>query len=161
RDNQRVSFSGRFVNECPGLCDPIVLEVSPVSTHRIATHSAHVVMSAQRGTGKTLQNNAESPGRAVEMARLKPDTIGIRYPATIVCYIDVGNEVLAASANWIEAVGETVESSDRHRILPCESRLTPAIAGWMFRITEERQGSLRRARATMQDAEGSRLLRSA
>src|SRR6185437_16691039 len=144
RDNQRVSFSGRFVNECPGLCDPIVLEVSPVSTHRIATHSAHVVMSAQRGTGKTLQNNAESPGRAVEMARLKPDTIGIRYPATIVCYIDVGNEVLAASANWIEAVGEAVESSDRHRILPYESRLTRQFPlkteGWLERSLQVTTG---------------------
>src|SRR6476660_10214513 len=99
-----MSFSGRFVNECPGLCDPIVLEVSPVSTHRITTHSAHVVMSAQRGTWKTLQNNAESAGRAVEMARLKPDTIRIGYPATIIRCVDGSNEVLPASTRRIEAI---------------------------------------------------------
>src|SRR6185437_6527057 len=59
------------------------------------------------------------------MARLKPDTIGIRYPATVVCYIDGGNEVFAASTNWIEAIDEAVKSSDRNRILPYMSqRLT-------------------------------------
>jgi len=82
-----------------------------------------VVVSAQRGAGQTLQNNAESAGCAVEMAGLEPNTIGIRHPAPVVRYVDIGNEVLAASLVRVEAVGKTVESSDRHNCLPCESTL--------------------------------------
>jgi hypothetical protein len=72
-------------------------------------------VSAQRGAGETLQDNAESARRAVEMAGLKPDTIGIRHPPPLVCYVDGGNEVLATSAIWIKAIGKTVESGDWHR----------------------------------------------
>jgi hypothetical protein len=47
------------------------------------------------------------------MARLEPNTIGIRHPATTVLQVDVGDEVFAASSIRSEAVGETVEGSDR------------------------------------------------
>ena len=72
-----------------------------------------MVVSAQHGAGKTLQNNAKPPGRDVEVAGLEPDTIGIRNPATVVIHVDVGNEVCAASSIRIETVSETVEGSDR------------------------------------------------
>jgi hypothetical protein len=68
-----------------------------------------MVVCAQHGAGETLQNDAESPGRYVEVAGLEPDTIGIRNPSTVVFHVDVGNEVFAASLIWIEAVGETAE----------------------------------------------------
>src|SRR4051794_22767108 len=112
-----MCFSGRFIDECPRLCDPVVLEVAPVPTHRITAHSANVVVSAQRGARETFQNDAESAGCAVEMAGLEPDTIGIRHPATVVRYIDIGNEVLAASLVRIEAIGETTERGDWHMSL--------------------------------------------
>jgi hypothetical protein len=73
-------------------------------------------MSAQHGARETLQNNAEPPGRDVEVAGLNPDTIGIRNPARAVVEINVGNEVLAASSIRFKAVGETVEGSDRQMI---------------------------------------------
>src|SRR5207245_2611173 len=103
------------IDEGPGLGDPVVLEVPPMATHRITTHSANVVVSAQHGPGQTFQNNAKSAGRDVEMAGLEPDPIGIRHPATLVRYVDARNEVLAASATRIEAISKTVESSDRHK----------------------------------------------
>ena len=56
-------------------------------THRITTHNANVVVSAQHGAGETFQNNAESTGRDIEMAGLEPDTIGIRHPPTVVRYV--------------------------------------------------------------------------
>src|SRR5437588_4737394 len=55
------------------------------------------------------------------MAGLEPDSISIRHPATVVRYVGVRNEVLATSATRIEAIGKTVEGSDRHRSLLCES----------------------------------------
>jgi len=73
-----------------------------------------VIVSAEPGAGETLQNDAESARRHVEMAGLEPDTIGIRHPATFVRYVDIGNEVLAASATRIEAISKAVESSNRH-----------------------------------------------
>ena len=112
-DNQRVSLAGGFIDEGSRLRDPVVLQVPPVTAHRITTHGANVVVSAQHGAGETLQNDAESPGRDVEVAGLEPDTIGIRNPATTVFQVDVGNEVFAASSIRIEAVSETVEGSDQ------------------------------------------------
>ena len=90
-----------------------MLQVPPVTTHRVTTHSANVVVSAEHGAGETLQNNAESPGRDVEVAGLDPDTIRIGNPVTTVFQVDVGNEVFAASSIRIEAIGKTVEGSDR------------------------------------------------
>src|SRR6266550_1210032 len=119
-----MGFSGRFINEGSRFCDPVVLEVAPVPTHRITAHSANMIVSAQRGPGETFQNDAESSGCAVEMAGLKPDTIGIRHPATVVCYVDGGNEVLPTSVTWIKAIGKTAESSDRHNCLPVSRSLT-------------------------------------
>jgi hypothetical protein len=55
------------------------------------------------------------------MAGLEPDTVGIWHPSTVVCRIDMGNEVLAASALRIESIGEAVESDDRHSFLPVMS----------------------------------------
>src|SRR5690242_6166691 len=123
-----MCLSGLFVNEGSGLCDPVVLKVTPVPMHRITAHSSNMVVRAQCGTGEALQNNAESAGRAVEMARLKPDTIRIGYPATIIRCVDGSNEVLPASARWIEAIGETVESSDGHTFLPCRSTIDAQIS---------------------------------
>jgi hypothetical protein len=75
------------------------------------------VSTTQHRAGETLQNNAKSPGRDVEVAGLDPDTFGIRNPATAVFQVDVGNEVFAASSIRIEAVGETVEGSYRQMCL--------------------------------------------
>jgi len=83
-----------------------------------------MVVSTKRSAGKTLQDNAESAGRAVEMAGLKPDTIGIGYPATVVCNVDIGNKVVPASAIGIEAIRKTVERGDRHWFFPLSERVT-------------------------------------
>jgi hypothetical protein len=83
-----------------------------VTAHRITVHGANVIMGAQHRAGETLQNDAESPARHVEMARLEPDTIGIWNPVTTVCHVDIGNEMFAAPSIRIDAVGETVEGSD-------------------------------------------------
>src|SRR5690242_6465469 len=128
-----MGFSGRFINEGSRLCDPVVLDVAPVPTHRITTHSANVVMGAQRGAGETFKNDAESAGCAVEMAGLEPDTIGIGYPATFGRHVDIGNEVLAASLVRVEAICKTVESSDRHDCLPCESTPWRSIRSYLGR----------------------------
>jgi len=57
------------------------------------------------------------------MAGLEPDTIGIRHSTAVVRDVDGRNEVLAASATRIEAISKTVEGSDRHGSLLCESTL--------------------------------------
>ena len=44
------------------------------------------------------------------MAGLEPDTIGIGHPAAVVRYIDIGNEVLAASLVPIEAIGKLLNA---------------------------------------------------
>jgi hypothetical protein len=73
-----------------------------------------MVVSAEHGAREPLQNNAESSGCDIEVAGLNPNTIGIRNPARSVFEINVSNEVFAASLLRIEAVGETIEGSDRH-----------------------------------------------
>jgi hypothetical protein len=78
-----------------------------------------MVMSAQGGTRETLENDAESTGCDVEVARLEPDTVGIRNPATAVFCIDAGNKVFAAPSTRIETVVETVEVSNRQCSLLC------------------------------------------
>ena len=83
-----------------------------MTAHRKSTHRADVVVSAQHGAGETLQHNAEPPGCDVEVTGLDPDTIRIGNPVTTVFQVDVGNEVFAASSIRLEAIGETVESSD-------------------------------------------------
>src|SRR6202022_396520 len=102
------------VNISSRLCNPIVLQVSPVTTHRITMNVADVVVRSHHRAGETFQNNAESAGCDVEAARLEPDPIRIRNPETIIFQIRVGNEVFSAPSIRIEAVGETVEGSDRH-----------------------------------------------
>src|SRR5215471_4383765 len=95
-----------------------------MTAHRVTAHSADVVVSAQHRTGTALQNDAESPGCNVEVAGLEPDTIGVRNPAATVIRVDVGNEVFAASSIRIEAVGETVEGSDRQSATSFRQRLS-------------------------------------
>jgi hypothetical protein len=63
--------------------------------------------------GRPLRMTLKPPDVTLKWAGLEPDTIGIRNPATIVFQVDVGNEVFAASSIRIEAVGETIEGSDR------------------------------------------------
>src|SRR5437879_3065302 len=91
-----------------------MLQVSPVTTHRIAMNSAKMVVSSYRRAGKTFQNDAESSRCDVKGAWLEPDTIRIRHPETVIVQVEVSNEVFAAPSTWIEAVGETVESGDWH-----------------------------------------------
>jgi hypothetical protein len=73
-----------------------------------------MVMGSHHRTGKTFQNEAESSRRDVKATRLKPDTIRIRNPETLVIQVDVSNEMFAASLVGIEAVREITEGSDRH-----------------------------------------------
>src|SRR5439155_14762959 len=113
-DHQRVSLAGRFVDVSSGLCNPVMLQVSPVTTHRIAVNGANMVVSSHHRTGETFQDDAESSGCHVEGAGLEPDTIRVRYPETIFLRVEVGNEVFAAPSSRIEPVGEIAEGSDRH-----------------------------------------------
>jgi hypothetical protein len=77
-------------------------------------HVANMVMSSHHGPGETFQNDAESSGCNVEAAGLKPDTIGIRDPETVIVEVGVSNEMFAVPPIRLKAIGETVESSDRH-----------------------------------------------
>jgi hypothetical protein len=90
-----------------------VLQVPPLTTHRVTTHGANVVVSAQHGAGEALQNSAEPPGRDVEVTGLEPDAISIRNPVRAIFQVDISNEVFTASLIRVEAVGKTVEGSDR------------------------------------------------
>src|SRR5437762_11569202 len=91
-----------------------MLQVSPITTHRIAMNGANMVVSSHHRARETFQNDAESSRCDVEAARLKPDTIRVRNPETVIFQVDVGNEVFAAPSIRIEAVGEIAEGSDRH-----------------------------------------------
>jgi hypothetical protein len=77
-------------------------------------HTANVVMSSHHGARKTFENNTESSRRDVKAARLKPDTVCIRDPETVIVEIRVGDEMFAVPLIWLQTIGETVESSDRH-----------------------------------------------
>src|SRR5713101_9274157 len=94
-----------------------MLQVSPMTTHRIAMNVADMVVSSHHRAGKTFQNDAESSRCDVKGAGLEPDTIRVRNPETVIFQVDVGNEVFAAPSIRIEAVGETVEGSGRHILL--------------------------------------------
>src|SRR5438477_3561466 len=59
--NQRVGLAGGLVDECPWLCNPIMLQVSPVTTHGIATNGANVVVNAELGAGESLQRTLNPP----------------------------------------------------------------------------------------------------
>ena len=133
-----MSLAGGFVNEGAGLGDPVVLEVSPVTTHRIPTHRANVVVRAQYAAGEALQYDAESSGRNIEVAGLEPNTICIWHPAPVIVDVDVGNEMFAAPAARIEAVGETVEGSDWHLSLPCLPAMAVSVSAPSHRLYSER-----------------------
>ena len=74
-----------------------------------------MVVSSHPATGQSFQNYAESARCHVEATGLKPDTICIRDPKTLIIQASVGNEVFAAPSKRIETIGETAERSDRHR----------------------------------------------
>src|SRR5262245_51428045 len=105
-----------FVNVRSRLRNPVMLQVPPMTTHRIAMHVANVVVSSQHGAGETFQNHAESSGCDVKAAGLKPDTIRIRNPKTVIVEVGVGNEMFPVPPIRLETVGETVKCSDRHRV---------------------------------------------
>src|ERR1700730_3034291 len=113
-----MSFAGRFINERTGLCDPVMLQVPPVSTYRIPTNGANVVMDAELGTGETFQNDAEPSRGDVKAAGLEPDAVRVGNPRPIIIQVGVRDKVLAASSIGIEPVGCTVEGVNRH-VSPC------------------------------------------
>ena len=49
-----------------------MLQVSPVTTHRVATNRAHVVVSTELGAGESPENDAEPSGRGVKAALVSP-----------------------------------------------------------------------------------------
>src|SRR4029077_16645673 len=53
--HERMSFSGRLIDESAGLSDPVVFKVPPVTRDRVAAHSTDVVMNAELRTGQALQ----------------------------------------------------------------------------------------------------------
>src|SRR5205814_7693456 len=95
-DHQRVRLAGGLVDVSSGLCNPVVLQVSPVTTQRIAMNGANVVVSSHYRARETLQNDAESSARDIKGAGLEPDTIRVRHPKTLIFQVEVSNEVFAA-----------------------------------------------------------------
>src|SRR6266567_2863007 len=114
-----MSLAGGLVDVSSGLCNPVVLQVSPVAAHCIAMNGANMVVSSHHRAGEAFQNDAESSRCDVEAAGLEPDTIRVRHPETVILQVDVGNEVFAAPSIRIEAVGEIAEGSDWHISLYC------------------------------------------
>ena len=84
-------------------------------------NGANVVVSSHHRAGETFQNDAESARCDIKATRLKPDTIRVRNPETVIFQVDVGNEVVAAPSTCLEAVGETAKGSDRHGPSSCQS----------------------------------------
>src|SRR5690348_15218079 len=118
-----------------------MLQVSPVTTHRIGMNGANVVVGSDHRTGETFQNDAESSGCDVKAAGLEPDSIRVWHPETVIFQVDVGNKVFAVSSIRIEAIGEIAEGSDRHMSSYCVSVL------WLprpARITFSREPRARR-----------------
>src|SRR5437867_3275209 len=112
-----MGFARRFVNVSSGLCNPVMLQVSPVTTHCIAMNGANVVMGSHHSAGETFQNDAETSRRNIKGARLEPDAIRVRHPETLIFKADVSNEVFAAPSIRLEAVGKIIEGSDRHKTM--------------------------------------------
>src|SRR6266403_1631452 len=102
-----MSLAGGFVDVSAGLCDPVMLKISPVTAHGVAMNCANVVVSSHHRPRKTFQNDGESSRCDVKAAGLEPDTIRVRHPKTLIFQIDVRNEVFAASSTRLEAVSET------------------------------------------------------
>ena len=113
-DDQRVSLACGFVDEGPGFCNPVMLQVPPVTTHRVAVNSSNMVVDPELGTRKTFQNNTEPSGRDVEATGLEPDPFRIRNPAALVVDVNIRKEVSTAPLVRIQTVGKTFEGSDRH-----------------------------------------------
>src|SRR4051812_15719290 len=105
-----MSLARGFVDVCAGFRNPVMLQVSPMTTHGKAMNGANVVMSPNHGTGEALQNDAESSRRDIKAAGLKPHASRIGNPKTFIVDIDAGYEVFAASTIRLEAVGETLKS---------------------------------------------------
>src|SRR5262245_49137611 len=91
-----------------------MLQVPPVTAHRVPVNRADVVMDAELGTRKTLQKNAEPSGRDVEAAGLEPDPIGVWNPSALVFDVDIRYEMSTVPLIRIQTVGETFEGCDRH-----------------------------------------------
>src|SRR5215472_1745245 len=91
-----------------------MLQVSPLTTHRIAMHGADVIMGSHHRAGEPFQNDAESSRCDVKTAGLEPHTSRVGNPETIIFQVDVGNEVLATPSIRFEAVSETVEGGNWH-----------------------------------------------
>src|SRR5437773_5675833 len=108
-----MSLAGGFVDVSSGFCNPVMLQVSPVTTHRIAMNGANVVVSSHHRAGEAFQNDAESSRCDVKGAGLEPDTIRVRNPETLIFQVGVSDEVFAAPSIRLEAVGEIVEGSNR------------------------------------------------
>src|SRR5438874_11972923 len=94
-----------------------MLQISPVTTHRIAMNGANMVVSSHHRAGEPFQNDAESSRCDVKGAGLKPDTIRVRHPETLIFQVNVSNEVFAAPSIRLETVGEIAEGSDRHKAM--------------------------------------------
>src|SRR5947207_14326020 len=109
-----MSLAGWFVDVCSGFCNPVMLQVSPVTAHRITMNGAHVIVSSHHRARETLQNDAESSRCDVEAAGLEPDTVRIRNPEMVVVEVGISNEVFAAPSIRFEAVGEIAKGSNRH-----------------------------------------------
>src|SRR5437588_4607212 len=122
-----------------------MLQVSPVTTHRIAMNGANMVVSSDHRAGKAFQHDAESSRCDVKRARLEPDTIRVRNPETIIFQIDASNEVFAAPLIRIEAVGETAESCDWHMSSYCVS--PSVITGRVRTISFPRRRALEKLRS--------------
>jgi hypothetical protein len=78
-------------------------------------NGAHVVVSSHHRARETFQNDGESSRCDVEAAGLKPDTIRVRNPETVIVQVGVSNKMFAASSIGIETVGEIAEGSNRHK----------------------------------------------
>src|SRR5579862_7137317 len=125
-NHQRMRLSGGLVDVGSGLCNPIMLQVSPMAAHCVAMNGAHVVVSSDPPAGQPFQNYAESARCNVEATGLKPDTVSIRHPETILDQVGVGDEMFAAPSSRVEAVGEAAECIDRHRCCNIIRSLLPS-----------------------------------
>src|SRR5687767_8262847 len=121
-----MGLAGRLEDERPRGGDPVVLEVFPRSTDRVAVDRAHVVVRGKLGPGVDPQDVGEPPGSDVELAGLEPGAVDVGDPELLVVEVRVGDELVPASLRGVEPVVEVAERGDRHGL----PNLVPGVWRW-------------------------------
>ena len=95
-----------------------MLQVSPMTAHRVAVNGADVVMSSHHRARQTLQDNAESARCDVEAAGLETDTIRVRNPESVVNFVRIksDDDDSVNQYDWGRHIAQPLEIVDSRRV---------------------------------------------